>query len=143
MAKRSNWGLDATVGASVPITINVVTARTFIGTIGTVQFVVTDLLDVHAMSRFKTGTLPFSGSARGFGCPASVFGRFIRTIATIVLAITDIAFENTFFVVTFEVILGTIHGSARAGLVGVVFAIGGSVAIPSLRDTDAGLFTFL
>ena len=82
LAKRSNWSLDAAIGASVPITINVVTAGTFIGAIGTVQFVITDLLDVHAMSRFKTGTLPFSRSTRGIGCSASVFGGFVGTVAT-------------------------------------------------------------
>ena len=142
LAKRSNWSLDAAIGASVPITINVVTAGTFIGAIGTVQFVITDLLDVHAMSRFKTGTLPFSGSTRGIGCSAPVFGGFVGTIATIVLPITDIAFENTFFVVAFEVIIGAIHQSTRTGFVRVILAIRGSVTIPSLRNTDTGLFTF-
>ena len=142
LAKRSNWSLDATIGASVPITINVVTARTFIRTIGAVQFIITDLLDVYTMSRLKTRALPFARSARSFRCTASVFGGFIRTITTIVFPITDIAFENTFFVVAFEVIIGAIHRSTRTGFVRVILAIRGSVTIPSLRNTDTGLFTF-
>jgi hypothetical protein len=132
-AQSSIRRLNTSVRAAVLVAVSIVTAKTFIGLIRTVVITITDLININAHP-FKIRALPFSRRASDRRRLTTMLGRLVRSVTAIVFTIADKAFVNALFVVALEVIVGAVHRAAGAGLVRVVFAVRGAVAVPAGRD---------
>ena len=79
-----------------------------------------------------TGALPLPRLAHHLGRGAGVLRRLVRVVAAVVRAVADEGLVDALRVVALEVVVLTVDDSARLGLVALVLAVGGAVAVPSL-----------
>jgi len=110
--------------------------RSFISSVGTIEMIIANLVDRDA-NTLKPGTRPLAGLARNLWSSASVFRRFVGSVAAVVFTVADERLVNAFRVVALEVVRLAVDRAAARRLVRLVLTVDGAVALPADRYADS------